>query len=219
MIGKDTGTLADLRRSNSPASPNRERRALTQTRCEQFPHVRGVGPVLHGARSLGSSDARPGRVHHRTHGRRSISSESKDSGRRNARPLGHSRRSPHCGADVADRLSTRDGLVIIGLETTAIPATSRNWRRAVVTTTAEVRVSVMGLSDLIEDYLLLWILFALGIGILVPSLSVVTGASTLVLMVMIGSSSLTLSVDQIRRIDRRTIGFILAGHVAMPFLA
>lgn len=36
---------------------------------------------------------------------------------------------------------------------------------------------------------------------------------------MIGSISLTLSVAQFRRIDRRTLGFVLLGHVTMPFLA
>ncbi|ELZ29855.1 sodium symporter [Halogeometricum pallidum JCM 14848] len=36
---------------------------------------------------------------------------------------------------------------------------------------------------------------------------------------MIGSISLTLSAERFRRIDARTLGLVLAGHVAMPFLA
>jgi BASS family bile acid:Na+ symporter len=75
------------------------------------------------------------------------------------------------------------------------------------------------LADLVEEYLLLWILLSVALGIAVPRLAVVTRVSTLVLAVMIGSISLTLSVAQFRRIDRRTLGFVLLGHVTMPFLA
>jgi BASS family bile acid:Na+ symporter len=77
----------------------------------------------------------------------------------------------------------------------------------------------MPVTDLIEDYLLLWILLSVGLGIAVPQLAVVTRASTVILAVMIGSISLTLSVDQFREIDYRTLWLVLAGHVAMPFLA
>jgi len=77
----------------------------------------------------------------------------------------------------------------------------------------------MPVTDLIEEYLLLWILLSVGLGIAVPQLAVVTRASTVILAVMIGSISLTLSVDQFRQIDLRSLGLILAGHVAMPFLA
>ncbi|MFB6119392.1 bile acid:sodium symporter family protein [Halosegnis sp.] len=77
----------------------------------------------------------------------------------------------------------------------------------------------MPVTDLIEDYLLVWILLSVGLGIALPQLAVVTRASTAILAVMIGSISLTLSVDQFRQIDRRTLGLVLAGHVAMPFLA
>jgi len=75
------------------------------------------------------------------------------------------------------------------------------------------------LTDLIEDYLLLWILLSVGLGIALPQLAVVTRASTLILAVMIGSISLTLSVEQFSDIDVRTLGFVLVGHVTMPFLA
>jgi BASS family bile acid:Na+ symporter len=77
----------------------------------------------------------------------------------------------------------------------------------------------MSLVDLLEEYLLLWVLLSVGVGIAVPRLAVVTRASTAILAVMIGSISLTLSVDQFRRIDIRALGHVLVGHVTMPFLA
>ena len=77
----------------------------------------------------------------------------------------------------------------------------------------------MRATDLIEDHLLLWILLSVGVGLAAPGLAVVTRASTAILAVMIGSISLTLSVEQFRRIDARTLGPVLAGHAAMPFLA
>ena len=79
--------------------------------------------------------------------------------------------------------------------------------------------SRMTVTDLIEEYLLLWILLSVGLGIAVPQLAVVTRASTVILAVMIGSISLTLSVEQFRQIDLRTLGLVLVGHVTMPFLA
>jgi len=77
----------------------------------------------------------------------------------------------------------------------------------------------MRLTDLVEDYLLLWIVLSVALGVAVPRLAVVTRASTLVLAVMIGGISLTLSVEQFRRIDRSMLGLVLLGHVTMPFLA
>lgn len=85
--------------------------------------------------------------------------------------------------------------------------------------TRSVRSVGMSVTDLVEDYLLVWILLSVGLGIALPRIAVVTRASTVILAVMIGSISLTLSVDQFRRIDRRTLGLVLAGHVMMPFLA
>ncbi|WP_435318795.1 bile acid:sodium symporter family protein [Haloarchaeobius sp. TZWSO28] len=75
------------------------------------------------------------------------------------------------------------------------------------------------LTDIVEDYLLLWILLSVAAGLAVPAVAVVTEASTLVLAVMIGSISLTLSVDEFRRIESRALGVVLLGHVLMPFLA
>lgn len=77
----------------------------------------------------------------------------------------------------------------------------------------------MNLTDLIEDYLFLWILLSVGLGIALPSIAVVTRASTVILAVMIGSISLTLSVEQFDQISVRAIAQILVGHVTMPFLA
>jgi BASS family bile acid:Na+ symporter len=77
----------------------------------------------------------------------------------------------------------------------------------------------MSVTDFVEEYLLLWILLSVGAGMAVPRLAVVTRASTLILAVMIGSISLTLSLGQFRRIDSRTLGLVLVGHVTMPFIA
>ncbi len=77
----------------------------------------------------------------------------------------------------------------------------------------------MSVTDTIENYLLLWILLSVGIGIAVPAIAVVTRASTVILAVMIGSISLTLSVEQFSGIRARALGIVLAGHVTMPFLA
>jgi len=82
-----------------------------------------------------------------------------------------------------------------------------------------VPVLVTTLTDLVEDYLLLWILLSVGLGIALPRLAVVTRASTLILAVMIGSISLTLSVEQFQTVDARALGLVLVGHASMPFLA
>ena len=74
-------------------------------------------------------------------------------------------------------------------------------------------------TELIEDYLLVWVLLSVAMSLVVPGISIVTRASTPILAAMIGSISLTLSVDQFTRIRSRTLGVVLAGHVAMPFLA
>lgn len=77
----------------------------------------------------------------------------------------------------------------------------------------------MRLTDLIEDFLLVWILLSVGLGLLVPDLAVITEASTLILAIMVGSISLTLSLEAFERIDRGALGFTLLGHTTMPFLA
>lgn len=77
----------------------------------------------------------------------------------------------------------------------------------------------MAVTDLVEDYLLVWILLSVGLGIAVPEIAVVTRASTVILAVMIGSISLTLSVEQFKQIRARTLGLVLVGHATMPVLA
>ncbi len=77
----------------------------------------------------------------------------------------------------------------------------------------------MRLTAIIEDYLLRWILLAVALGIAVPRVVVVTEVSTVILAVMIGSISLTLSVEQFRQVEGWTLGTVLLGHVTMPFLA
>jgi len=75
------------------------------------------------------------------------------------------------------------------------------------------------LTDTVEEYLLLWVLLAVALGIVVPELALLTRVSTALLAVMIGSISLTLSVAQFRRVDRSALGVVLLGHVTMPFVA
>ena len=77
----------------------------------------------------------------------------------------------------------------------------------------------MNAVDLVEDYLLVWILAAVVAGFAAPELAVLTEYSTVILAVMIGSISLTLSLAEFRRVDRRSLGVVLLGHAAMPFVA
>ena len=72
-------------------------------------------------------------------------------------------------------------------------------------------------TEIVEESLLLWVLLSVGPGIVLPQLAVVTRASTLVRAVTIGSISLALSVEQFRDVDARTLGYVLAGHVTIPF--
>jgi BASS family bile acid:Na+ symporter len=78
---------------------------------------------------------------------------------------------------------------------------------------------LQSLSALVEDYLLVWILLSVALGVTATDLAVVTGFSTVILAVMIGSISLTLSVEQFSQIGGRTVALVLLGHVAMPVLA
>lgn len=76
----------------------------------------------------------------------------------------------------------------------------------------------MRVSTAVDDYLLLWVLLSVGVGLAAPQVAVVTQVSTLILAVMVGSVSLTLTTDAFRSVDRSALGVILLGHVAMPFL-
>ena len=73
--------------------------------------------------------------------------------------------------------------------------------------------------DLVTDYLLAWVVLAVGVGMAVPRVAVLTSYSTPILAVMIGSISLTLSVAQFRAIRLRSLAPILLGHVTMPLVA
>ena len=73
--------------------------------------------------------------------------------------------------------------------------------------------------DLVIDYLLVWVVLAVGAGVAIPEAGAITTYSTPILAVMIASISLTLSVAQFRTIRPRSLGLILLGHVAMPFVA
>ncbi|MFB6222681.1 MAG: bile acid:sodium symporter family protein [Haloarcula sp.] len=77
----------------------------------------------------------------------------------------------------------------------------------------------MSLTDIVEDYLLGWVLLAVAIGVLVPGVAVVTRAATPILALMVGSVSLTLSVSRFRAIEGRALAVTLLGHLLMPLLA
>lgn len=77
----------------------------------------------------------------------------------------------------------------------------------------------MGRGDPIDEYLLGWVLLAVALGALVPELAVLTQFSTPILAIMIGSVSLTLSVERFREIDPQVLGLALASHAAMPAVA
>lgn len=77
----------------------------------------------------------------------------------------------------------------------------------------------MELTRLVERYLLVWILLAVGLGAAIPELAVITRASTPILAVMVGSISLTLTVAAFRAIDPTTVARVLVGHLAMPLIA
>lgn len=72
---------------------------------------------------------------------------------------------------------------------------------------------------LITDYLFVWILLSVALGLAVPQLSRLSPLSTLILAVMIGSISLTLSPESFRSVRPASLGTILAVQTALPFLA
>lgn len=75
------------------------------------------------------------------------------------------------------------------------------------------------LAFLIDEYLLGWVLASVVIGLLIPAIGVLTVFSTPILAVMIGSISLTLTVDQFREIRGRALGTIILVQVSMPLVA
>lgn len=79
--------------------------------------------------------------------------------------------------------------------------------------------ALRNVSSLINDYLLGWVLVSVGVGLLVPSIGVLTVLSTPILAVMIGSISLTLTVDQFREIRPRALVTIVLVQMSMPLVA
>lgn len=77
----------------------------------------------------------------------------------------------------------------------------------------------MRTTELVDDYLLVWILGSVALGLLYPPFGEVTRFSTVILAIMVGSTSLTLSVARFRAVDLPGLGVALLGHVVMPFLA
>lgn len=75
------------------------------------------------------------------------------------------------------------------------------------------------LATLVDEYLLGWVLASVAVGLLAPSLAVLTVFSTPILAVMIGSISLTLTVEQFRAIRGRALGTIILVQASMPFIA
>ena len=71
----------------------------------------------------------------------------------------------------------------------------------------------------IDDYLLVWVLLAVGFGLTVPSIAVFTSFSTPILAVMIGAVSLTLAPGQFRELRGRAVATILVVQAGMPVLA
>ena len=62
-------------------------------------------------------------------------------------------------------------------------------------------------------------LLAVAVGVVVPEVAIVTRAATPILAVMVGSVSLTLSVERFRAIDPGPLSMTLLAHLAMPLLA
>ena len=72
---------------------------------------------------------------------------------------------------------------------------------------------------LVDDYLLIWVLLSVGVGLIVPSVAVLTPLSTPILAVMIGAVSLTLTLEQFRQLRGWTLLTILAVQAGIPLLA
>ncbi|WP_435158913.1 bile acid:sodium symporter family protein [Haladaptatus sp. DFWS20] len=82
-----------------------------------------------------------------------------------------------------------------------------------------VHSSLSRIAVLVDDYLLVWVLLSVGIGLALPSIAVLTPLSTLILAVMIGSVSLTLAPERFRDLRGRTLLTILIVQTGMPLLA
>jgi len=72
---------------------------------------------------------------------------------------------------------------------------------------------------IVDDYLLLWVLLSVAVGLALPSLSTLAPLSTPILAVMIGAVSLTLSVEEFRAIRTRSLVTVLVVQSLMPLAA
>lgn len=72
---------------------------------------------------------------------------------------------------------------------------------------------------LLDEYLVVWVVTAAGLGLAVPSLGRLTPLTTPVLAVMVGSVSLTLAPSAFRQVRPRAVGLLLAAQVGMPLAA
>jgi BASS family bile acid:Na+ symporter len=78
---------------------------------------------------------------------------------------------------------------------------------------------VSRVATLVDDYLLIWVLLSVGVGLAVPSVAFLTPLSTPILAVMIGAVSLTLTPAAFRELRGRTLFVILVVQTGMPLLA
>lgn len=74
-------------------------------------------------------------------------------------------------------------------------------------------------ANTIDDYLLVWVLSAVGAGLAVPSLAGLSFLSTPMLALMVGAVSLTLSPEEFRAVRGRTVSVILIVQSGMPLFA
>jgi BASS family bile acid:Na+ symporter len=74
-------------------------------------------------------------------------------------------------------------------------------------------------ATVVDDYLLVWVLAAVALGLAVPSVAVLASLSTPLLAVMIAGVSLTLTTDQFRALRGRALGTALLAQSAMPVAA
>lgn len=75
------------------------------------------------------------------------------------------------------------------------------------------------LAAAVDDYLLVWVLGAVAVGLAIPPLAALKPLSTPLLAVMIGSVSLTLSPARFRGVRGRPLAAVLAVQTAMPLAA
>jgi len=69
---------------------------------------------------------------------------------------------------------------------------------------------------LVDDYLLVWVLLAVAVGLLVPDVAALTPLVTPILAVMIGSVSLTLAPAAFRSVRPQALGTVLVVQTGMP---